>query len=231
MNTNWQLDELAHAGPEHLDPEFVANFDRKQNFDPFEDVALVRRHGLGTDSTLIDLAAGTGKLAVAAAPHCSRVIAVDVSPAMLRAIEHRVASAHLTNVEVVHAGFLTYEHQGRPPDVVYTRNALHQLPDFWKVRALQRIAGWLRPGGILCVRDLIFDCAPDDIERVIEAWFARAGSDPKRGYTAADFAEHIRTEHSTFRWLFEPMLDATGFDLLDVAYRARIYAAYTCRRR
>ena len=231
MQANWQLDELAHAGPEHLDPDFVANFDRKQNFDPSEDVELLRCHGLAADSTLIDLAAGTGKLAVAAAPHCRRVIAVDISPLMLQAIQQRVAAARLTNVEVVHAGFLTYEHEGAPADLVYTRNALHQLPDFWKVRALQCIAGWLRPRGILCVRDLIFDCAPDDIARVIDAWFARASSDPRRGYTAEDFAEHIRTEHSTFRWLFERMLEATGFDVLDVAYRAQVYAAYTCRRR
>ncbi|HEX5480320.1 MAG TPA: class I SAM-dependent methyltransferase [Dehalococcoidia bacterium] len=231
MNTDWQLDEMAHAGHEHLDPNFVANFDRKQNFDPAQDVDVLRRHGLGADSTLLDLAAGTGKLAVAAAPYCRRVIAVDVSPPMRRAIEQRVAAAQVTNVEVVQAGFLTYEHQGPPAHAVYTRNALHQIPDFWKVLALRRITGWLRRGGVLCLRDLIFDTTADDIERVIGAWFARAATDPKQGYTAEDFAEHMRAEHSTFRWLFELMLDATGFDVLDVDYRAQVYAAYTCRRR
>jgi hypothetical protein len=34
------LDELAHAGNEHLDPEFVAGYDRKQGHpDPEEDLA------------------------------------------------------------------------------------------------------------------------------------------------------------------------------------------------
>jgi len=28
----WMLDELAHAGPEHLDPGLVAGFDRKQGY-------------------------------------------------------------------------------------------------------------------------------------------------------------------------------------------------------
>ena len=58
-----------------------------------------------------------------------------------------------------------------------------------------------------------------------------AADDPTLGDTSADFAEHIRTEHSTYRWLLEPMLTATGFDIVDASYRGRVYAAYTCRRR
>jgi hypothetical protein len=33
--------------------------------------------------------------------------------------------------------------------VVFTRNALHQLPDFWKAIALDRIVSFLRPNGTL----------------------------------------------------------------------------------
>jgi hypothetical protein len=32
---NWMLDEVAHAGPEHLDPGVVAAFDRKQHTQVF----------------------------------------------------------------------------------------------------------------------------------------------------------------------------------------------------
>ena len=51
---------------------------------------------------------------------------------------------------------------------------------------------------------------------------------PQQGYTAADYAEHVRTEHSTFRWLLEPMLTAAGFEVAEVSYERRLYAAYTC---
>ena len=38
----WMLDELAHAGPEHLDPAFVAGFDRKQGYPDFaNDLAVL----------------------------------------------------------------------------------------------------------------------------------------------------------------------------------------------
>jgi len=216
------LDELAHAGPEHLDPEFIAGYDRKQGFpDPADDIAAFRVHGFGSESTIVDLAAGTGQFARAAAREFGRVVAVDVSPAM---VEHLSAQG----LEVVRAGFISYEHQGPPVDGVFTRNALHQLPDFFKALALQRIAGMLRPGGVLRVRDLIYDLAPAEVEAAFEGWFAGAADDPAAGYTAQDYAEHIRTEFSTYRWLFEPMLTAAGFDIVDVSYERRLYGAYTC---
>ena len=76
---DWFPDELARAGPEHLDPTLVATYDRKAATDPAEDVALLRRFGLGETSVLVDLGAGTGTLALAAAAHCARVIAVEPS--------------------------------------------------------------------------------------------------------------------------------------------------------
>ena len=51
---------------------------------------------------------------------------------------------------------------------------------------------------------------------------------PADGYTAADYAEHVRTEYSTFRWLLEPMIAAAGFVITEVTYERRLYAAYTC---
>jgi hypothetical protein len=49
--------------------------------------------------------------------------------------------------------------------------------------------------------------------------------------TSEDYAEHIRTEHSTFRWLLEPMLAATGFETIAAQFQGRLYGAYTCVKR
>ena len=118
-----------------------------------------------------------------------------------------------------------------PADFVYTRNALHQLPDFWKVVALTRIAALMAPGAILLVRDLVFDLEPAEVEAGVEAWAAGAmADDPRLGYTRADLAEHVRTEFSTYTWLFETMLERTGFEILDKNVRRSTYADYTCRR-
>src|SRR5215510_13568286 len=49
MSKAWMIDEVAHAGPEHLDAAFVAGYDRKQGYpDPAEDLAALREHGIGT---------------------------------------------------------------------------------------------------------------------------------------------------------------------------------------
>jgi SAM-dependent methyltransferase len=233
MDASWIPDELSYAGPEHLDPAFVAGYDRKAGYDAGaridvdEDLAALD----GVDGTLVDLGAGTGPLALAAAPGFRRVVAVDVSPAMQHVLRERAAQAGLANIECVRAGFLSYEHTGPPADAVCTRNALHQLPDFWKAVALERVARLLRPGGVLRLRDLIFDFQPGETDEVIGRWLDGAATDPARGYTREDFAEHLRTEFSTFRWLLEPMLDAAGFEIVQVAFRGGVYGAYTCVKR
>ncbi len=236
MTESWMIDELAFAGPEHLDPAFVAGYDEKQGHpDPAPDIAIFESLGLGPEARVIDLAAGSGQFAMAAGEHFGEVIAVDPSPAMLEVLRSRADAAHFQRdgqerVRVVAGGFMSYEHEGGLADGCYTRNALHQLPDFWKALALTRIAAMLRPGGVLRVRDLIYDFQPEEAPEVFAAWFERAATDPSKGYTKEDFAEHIRTESSTFRWLFEPMLEAAGFEIVDAEFAARLYGAYTCVR-
>jgi len=52
----------------------------------------------------------------------------------------------------------------------------------------------------------------------------------RESITREDFAEHLRTEFSTFRWLLEPMLTAAGFTIVTDGFEGSIYGAYTCIR-
>lgn len=231
MNADWILDETAHAGAEHLDAEFVAAYDRKQGHpDPTTDIEAFLQRGLSSESTILDLGAGTGQFALIAARHFGRVIAIDVSPLMLNRLHDQANDAGLTNIECIRAGFLTYEHAGDHVDGVFTRNALHQIPDFFKGLALNQIADVLRPGGVLRLRDLIYDFTPAEAAGAIHEWFDHAVTDPAEGYTRHDLAEHVRTEFSTYRRLFEAMLEQTGFAIETVEFRRRVYGTYTCVR-
>jgi len=223
------IDELALAGPEHLNPDLVAAYDRKQGYpDPAEDLEIFVSHGLGARSSLIDVGAGTGQFALAASQRFGKVVAVDISPEMVKRLRERVAGEGLRNLHCVQAGFLNYQNNGEPFDGAFTRNALHHLPDFWKAIAVQRLARMLRRGGVLRVRDLIYDFPPSAVEENIERWLNGAAKDPALGYTREDFAAHLRTEHSTFRWLFEPMLEAAGFKVVSAEFDRSVYGAYTC---
>ena len=150
---------------------------------------------------------------------------------MLRVVRDRATEAGLANLDCVQAGFLSYHHADQPVDAVYTRNALHHLPDFWKALALVRIAKMMRTGGILRLHDLIYDFQPLEAERVFDGWLDGAAKDPAWGYTRTDLAQHIRTEHSTFRWLLEPILVSSGFEVVTADFRSSVYGAYTCVKR
>jgi len=228
----WMLDEVAHAGGEHLDPAYVPGYDRKAGTDPSADVALLRDLGLGEGQTLVDLGAGTGTLALAAAPHCRRVVAVDVSAEMLAVLRTKAERAGIENVECVQGGFLTYEHGGEPVDVVYSRHALHHLPDFWKAIAFQRMAAMLRPGGVLYLRDLIFSCTLAQANDMIERWLADASTQPGIGWPRAELETHLRDEYSTFSWLLVSMIEQAGFVIQDVEYSdSQIFTGFTCVKR
>lgn len=226
------LDELAYAGPEHLDPLFVAGFERKQGAPSADaDLAALASLGIGPAATVVDLGAGAGQFALPAAGVFDHVVAVDVSPAMLAELRRRATAAGVANLEIVQAGFLSYEHPAATVDAVHSRHALHQLPDFWKALALQRVAAMLRPGGVFRLRDLVYDFDPQDAATIFANWFAGAAKSPESGYTAEDYARHIRTEFSTFRWLLEPMLERAGLEIIDATYEGRLFGTYTCRKR
>jgi hypothetical protein len=104
------------------------------------------------------------------------------------------------------------------------------VPDFWKGIALDRIRSMLRPGGLLLLRDLVYDFDPADAGAALAGWFSGAVDDPSRGWTASELAEHVRIEYSTYTWLFEPLLERCGFDILEATYTRGAYAAYVCRR-
>jgi ubiquinone/menaquinone biosynthesis C-methylase UbiE len=224
----WFMDEVAHAGREHLDPTYVPTYDQKAGTDPREDLVLLQHLNLNQSHTLVDLGAGTGTFALAAAGLCRRVVAVDVSRDMLVVLREKLERSGIANVESVQGGFLSYNHHGEPADFVYSRHALHHLPDFWKAIALVRIAAILKPGGVLYLRDLVYSFNPDEAEAAIESWLGGASTDARSGWTRSELETHLREEHSTFNWLLEPMIERAGFTIRDGQYQDSIYSAYTC---
>ncbi len=214
----WLLDEVANAGRENLDLPHVERYDRKMDARALAEVALLRSAGLGASSVVIDLGSGTGQFALAVAPICRRVVAVDVSPVMIERLQSKVDEAAINNVQVAAGGFLTYDHMGDPADIVYSRYALHHLPDFWKVMALRRVRSMLRRGGVFRLWDVVYNFDIREAHEQIEAWCAPFGEEVEGDWARWQMEEHVRDEHSTFTWLLEAMLDRTGFTIESVDY-------------
>jgi ubiquinone/menaquinone biosynthesis C-methylase UbiE len=226
----WFVDELDYAGRENLDAGHVARYDAKEDASAASEVALLQDLGLTRESRVVEFGAGTGQFTVYVAPACSHVIAVDVSPPMLHQLHAKIEALRLRNVEVVRAGFLSYEHGGLPADFIYSRFALHHLPDFWKAVALTRLRRMVRPGGVLRLWDVVYDFAPSEAEDRIEAWCATGGDAIESEWSRAELEEHVRDQHSTFTWVLEPMIRYSGFEITDAEHSDDgIFSKYVLR--
>lgn len=99
--------------------------------------------------TVMDFGAGTGLVATRLAPHVGKIIAVDVSPAMLEQLAAKpelAGKAEIVCRDILHAPL------GRTVDLVVSAMAMHHVED---TAALARtLFAHLAPGGRIALADL-----------------------------------------------------------------------------
>jgi len=134
---------------------------------------VVGELGLGPDATVLDLAAGTGKLTRALVPRFSHVIAVEPDDAMREVLEEVVPEAEAL---AGHAEAIPLEADS--VDAVFTAEAFHWFAGPLTVAQIARI---LRPGGGLAIFwNVEFGEAEptmgDAVEAALDEAFARGGA-------------------------------------------------------
>lgn len=229
---SWIFDEMNQVGVDYANPAEVAAYDARHR--RFRDVdaengAIIEAIGLSESQVVIDMGSGTGALALAAAKVCRRVLAIDVSPAMLAYSGALAEAEEVRNIEFHHAGLLTYAHAGEPVDVIVSQFALHHLPDFWKQVALNRLFAMLKPGGKFCLNDVVFSFDIQDYESVFQASVEDAAATVGEKH-AWEWARHLSVEYSTMDWIMERMLGNAGFSIDSVDYKKGVLASYVCSR-
>jgi ubiquinone/menaquinone biosynthesis C-methylase UbiE len=117
---------------------------------------ILKRARLSPSDRLLDIGAGTGLLAQAAAPKVARVLALDGSPAMCGHLQGKFTRLKLTNAEVLLGDATNLPLADNAIDVVVSNYCLHHLRDADKGRALVEIGRVLRPGGRLVFADMMF---------------------------------------------------------------------------
>lgn len=117
-------------------------------------LSLVPRHG----SDALDVGCGDGTFAAALAGRYARVVALDSDPAQVDATRDRCA--HLPQVSVRQANFLTADLPDEAFDVVTALAAFHHMPFAEAACEVQRV---LKPGGRLVVLGVWTDSARTDL--------------------------------------------------------------------
>ena len=142
-------------------------------------------------------------------------------------MEWKAKEEGLANIVCRGGGFLSYVHDGPPFDAIHTSLALHHLPDFWKQKALDRLAGMLKPGGRLHLMDVVF--VPENADANIAAWIAQM--EAAQGREIADSLRgHVQREYSTYTWIMEGLLVRAGFRIDDAQSPGGVLTNYYCTR-
>lgn len=110
---------------------------------------LVRLADPRGDERVLDVATGTGSVALAFAPHVASVLAVDLSPAMLELAEKARAAAGLSNVHFRLGEIGVLPLQEGSYDIITCHNLLHYASDLPGLLSLLRRL--LTPGGRLLI--------------------------------------------------------------------------------
>lgn len=139
--------------------------------------ALSRRVALDPALTVLDFGAGTGLLLSRLAPHVGRLLAVDVSAAMLEKLAHKLdQQPALAGKVEVFCQDITHAPLGRRVDLVVSAMAMHHVED--TAALLRALHDHLVEGGRVALADLDAEDGsfhPPGTEGVFHHGFDREG--------------------------------------------------------
>lgn len=161
-------------------------------------VKVVDTMSLKAGSTLLDIGIGTGNLGSKFLEAGIKVIGVDQSEQMLKVCKEK----HPT-IEVRKGHFLTLPLMDHTVDGIVSSYALHHLPDDKKLLALEEMTRVLKPGGQICIADLMFKDQTHR-EQVLQTYH-------QAGNTQAVYA--IKDEYYADQSLLVDWLSANGYHI------------------
>jgi len=164
---------------------------------------------------VLDVAAGTGHLARAIAPHVRRVVAVDLTPEMLLKGSHEAGEDGLTNIAFEQGLAEDLPHRNDAFDLVVSRFSIHHFenPES-KIAEMVRVC---RPEGRVAVIDLV---SPNDetlaatynrLERLRDPSHVRAlSAEELKGVLWNAGLDIVQTFSREVEASVNPWLDLTG---------------------
>ncbi len=197
--------------------------------------AVLEAADVEPDAQAVDLGCGTGQISLPLVMRGARVLAVDVSPAMVRRLESKARSQGAESLDALVMPIEELALPTRSVDLVVSSYALHHLRDADKARLVSAAYGWLRPGGRLVVADMMFGRGGSRADRAIirSKVAALAGQGPGGWWRIAkNTARYLLRvqERPVSRSRWTGMLTGAGFaEVSAVTIRAEAGLVTGCR--
>ena len=160
-----------------------------------EDIGFYVGMALGTETSVVELAAGTGRIAIPLALSGYDVIAVDRSERMLDLLRGKAAEAGAAERIDVRVGNLTAPGiEGRYDRVLVPfRSLLHLATDEERLAAFRAMHELLTPDGYLAFD--VFSPTPADITATHRVWHHRdSGAKERADWNRPDGTTHVEVE-------------------------------------
>ena len=131
-------------------------FDRRTNYDtesdrhPNEAKKLLKFAPVKAGQTILDLATGTGLVAIAAAEKVApmgSVVGVDMSAGMLSQARSKISDCNITNIELIEADIEAVNFKPEQFNLIFCCSAIMYISDI--LALLNKCHDWLKPGGYL----------------------------------------------------------------------------------
>jgi ubiquinone/menaquinone biosynthesis methyltransferase len=175
---------------------------------------LVRLAGPCRGRHALDLASGTGDIALLLAAGGARVTALDVTPRMLQLARGKAARSGVPAMPLLVAGDMAdLPFPDRSFDIVTTGYGLRNVPDL--DRAIEEIARVLRPGAVLLALD--FNRPPSPVVRAAYHGYLTA--------VGATLGWLLHRDPDTYRYIAESIRNYPGAPAVVDLMRQRGFAA------
>ncbi|MEM9508538.1 MAG: class I SAM-dependent methyltransferase [Cyanobacteria bacterium P01_E01_bin.35] len=141
---------------ENYKQKVINFFNRRTAYDlegdshPNEAKRLLEYVTVKSGQTILDLATGTGLVAIPAAKAVAptgAVIGVDISPGMLAQAKEKILAAEIDNLELIEADVELIDFNNKQFDLIFCCSALVYISDISAM--VDKCYRWLKPGGCL----------------------------------------------------------------------------------
>lgn len=141
---------------------------------------------LSQNDVLLDIGTGRGRWAIAASPHCKKVIGIDISRRMLEEAKLNALNCNVSNVEFFRGSFEDpcecVDLRSKAINKIMAIYSMHHLNDTLKAKAAVTLADIIERSGLIVVGDIMWF---DDPNNHTQAWEEVYYDDNQTDYPAS----------------------------------------------